>query len=68
MTVSELIESLEYLDGDAEVRFASQPNWPFEYSIENAVEVEVEGKTVIFLEEGRQLGYLPIEAKESLCW
>lgn len=37
MTVQELIEELEVykeLHGeDVEIRFASQPSWPFEYSI-----------------------------------
>jgi hypothetical protein len=34
MKVSELIEALGELESpDAEVRFASQPSWPFEYSI-----------------------------------
>lgn len=33
MTVQELIEILEDSNPDAEVRFASQPSWPFEYSI-----------------------------------
>jgi len=40
MTLNELIEELETLResgvcGDAHVRFASQPSWPFEYSITN---------------------------------
>lgn len=33
MNVSELIEILEDMDQDAEVRLAFQPNWPFEHSI-----------------------------------
>ena len=34
MRVQDLIEFLEQLDApDAEVRLASQPNWPFEYSV-----------------------------------
>ena len=69
MTVAELIQELEYLDGDLEVRFASQPNWPFEYSIRNVVVVGHEYKQItVYLEEGRQLGYLPGDAKEELGW
>lgn len=103
MTVTELIEELEALredcGGETEVRFASQPNWPFEYSIgevvstsseeENAIlrmEMKAEGATdeeiakelgdpdddgndaVIYLSEGRQIGYLPEAARDVLGW
>ena len=68
MTVSELKEILEHYDDDMEVRFASQPSWPFEYSILNAVLAHVDEEDVIYLEEGSQLGYLPREAKEELGW
>lgn len=40
MTVGELIELLGQFDQDSKVRFASQPSWPFEYSIKDAVEGE----------------------------
>ncbi len=43
MNIAELINELEYLKDiageDAEVRFASQPNWPFEYSISNIIAI-----------------------------
>ena len=79
MTLEELIEELQYLQqsgvpGDTAVRFASQPSWPFEYSINSVQEVQIddeevdEPETIIFLEEGRQLGYLPSEAKNMLGW
>ena len=38
MTVQELIDELESLDGEAEVRFLAQPSWPFEYTIAAVVE------------------------------
>jgi len=38
MTVQGLIRLLEDCDPDAEVRFASQPSWPFEYSIADMYE------------------------------
>ena len=68
MKVSELKEILEHYDDDMEVRFASQPNWPFEYSILDAVMAHVDEEDVIYLEEGQQLGYLHREAKEELGW
>ncbi len=72
MTVRELIEELRLLDQDATVRFASQPNWPFEYSINGVVQAIVDYKglaqDIVYLEEGRQVGYLPSEAKEELGW
>lgn len=40
MTVGELKDILEGYDDELEVRFMSQPNWPFEYSIEGAVSRE----------------------------
>jgi|TARA_R110000787_G_scaffold51123_1_gene121311 hypothetical protein len=74
MVVEELIEMLQGCNPEAEIRFASQPSWPFEYSINDAVEVEIENnrtgqsQDVVFLEEGSQLGYLPSEAKNQLMW
>ena len=78
MTVEELIEELKFYDGELEVRFASQPSWPFEYSISGTLQVRIETESrnddgyetedVVYLEEGRQIGYLPSEAKEELGW
>ncbi len=72
MTVDELIQELKYMDGDATVRFASQPSWPFEYSINGVIQTTVqhrdEEEDVVYLEEGQQIGYLPKEAKEELGW
>lgn len=39
MTVGELMERLDQLDPDSEVRWAAQPSWPFEYSIADVVPV-----------------------------
>ncbi len=72
MTVRELIEELRLMDQDATVRFASQPSWPFEYSIYGVVQTTVNyndnERDMVYLEEGRQVGYLPSEAKEELGW
>jgi hypothetical protein len=72
MTVGELIHELKYMDEGATVRFASQPSWPFEYSINGVVQTIVDNKgneeDIVYLEEGRQVGYLPKEAKDELGW
>ncbi len=74
MTVAELIEELEFMNPEARVRFASQPNWPFEYSIAEIIQVDLENllpgyeNGVVYLAEGRQIGYLPSEAKDELGW
>lgn len=41
MTVEELLNELSELPRCAEVRIASQPNWPFEYSIQGIYMVEL---------------------------
>ncbi len=72
MTVGELIHELKYMDEGATVRFASQPSWPFEYSINGVVQTIVDHKglaqDIVYLEEGEQVGYLPSEAKKELGW
>jgi len=40
ITVGELMEYLSEFDKDLEVRFAIQPNWPMEYSIDKVVCVD----------------------------
>lgn len=63
MTVGEL---LDLVDGDEsiEIRLATQPSYPFEWSVE-AGEV-VDG--ILYLAEGSQLGYLPGEVRDALSW
>lgn len=70
MTKGELLDLIEYLDDDVEIRFASQPSWPFEYDIDGGVEIEDEenNTTIFYLEEGRQIGYLPGNVKNELGW
>ena len=66
MTVRELIDILEGYDGDGQVLFVVQPNWPFEYSIADVVErADCEGSDEetgarsndVILVEGSQLRY-----------
>lgn len=74
MTVQDLIDILSEMNPDSQVRFASQPNWPFEYSINDVVEVsnneddEDNEDTTVYLVEGRQLGYLPGNVKDEIGW
>lgn len=83
MTIEELIRELQELPQDTEVRFASQPSWPFEYSIDNVVFIEDEQEDdgsgpapdeddevqgIVYLVEGRQIGYLPGTVKDEIGW
>ncbi len=69
MTVQDLIYELEQMNPDAEVRFAVQPSWPFEYTISSVIEMDFEnGAPVVYLEEGTHLGYLPEAVREELNW
>jgi len=84
MNVGDLKRLLEDIDDDAEVRFASQPSWPFEYSIAYVYEhwpepepypegddlegEEFEDVPVVYLVEGRQLDYLPGDVKDQIGW
>ena len=79
MNVQELILHLQELveqdesNAEKQVKLAMQPQWPFEYSINGVVQITVKDreeneKDMVYLEEGRQVGYLPSEAKEELGW
>lgn len=73
MNISELIERLEeYRDQfgeEAEVRLMTQQNWPFENAVEGVVsgldlndsededDEDVSKDGVVYIVEGRQLGY-----------
>jgi hypothetical protein len=61
MTVKELIEILECLDGDAEVTIMSQPNYPLEHRIDNVVTSHDIGDgdqpIEVYIVEGSQVGY-----------
>ena len=76
MKAKELIEELEYAisinGGDVEVRTAQQPRWAFEYTIDQAVTIEVEEderrEKIVYLGEGSQLTYLNEDAARELGW
>lgn len=77
MNVAELIEILEDCDPETEIRLASQPKWPFEYSISNVVlaqpsvdldEFDGGDPRVVYIAEGTQIDYLSGDACEMLGW
>ena len=83
MTVEELKRELDSMPQDAEVRLAMQPSWPFEYTISSVIEIVKEDdgsygvsevdeddgpEIVVYLSEGRQIGYLPEAVIEELGW
>lgn len=84
MTKGELLDILEGLPDDTEIRLAMQPNWSFEYSIgraeivnekddedweeEAAGPIDEENKQILYLAEGSQIGYLPGHVKDEIGW
>lgn len=76
MTLDALMAALEELradvGGDADVRFAAQPRWSFEYSIApevvGIVGAEDSAGAVVYLAEGSQIGYLPGPAAVAIGW
>ena len=69
MTVGELIETLEDMKDsvgeNAEVRFASQPSWPFEYSIRDAYALTKDERRYMAEEAMREEGMDEDEIKEN---
>ena len=70
MTVQELIETLEYMKeqvgGDTEIRYASQPAWPFENSIYGVHALTKETRKEMAIEAMREEGMDEDEIKENL--
>lgn len=70
MTISELIENLEELrdeyGDETEVRFASQPRYPFEYEISEVVGVSAEAEREVLRLEMSLEGATPEEIEEEL--
>ena len=76
MNVGELKEWLEDFHDECEVRIAEQPHYPMEYSIRGVVDYnpdvdedtdmsEVDAtKDIIYITEGRQIGYCPRDVFE----
>ncbi len=75
ITVMDLIDLAEQLKDrvesdpsllDKEIRFASQPSWPFEYNVDILDDAETD--EAIYLVESDQIGYLPGEVKDLIGW
>lgn len=68
MTVAELLEALEDLPGDMEVRLAVQPSYPFQHALAAVFNSDEE---VVYLADGGQVHdapYLPGYVAEGLGW
>ena len=71
MTVDDLREILEDLPGDMVVMMAHQPTYPLQFTVGDAVSVEVDGEPRLYIGEGTQpydAPYLAAEAAEALGW
>jgi len=68
MTVGDLLDLLDGLDEETEVRLAQQPSYPFEYELSDGVVVELGKEDILYLIEGNQIGYLPDEARDTIGW
>jgi hypothetical protein len=69
MNARDLIEQLQQLDPDTKIRYAHQPNYPFEYSIEpDMAIVTTKGIEIAYLVEKEQIGYLPLIASIACGW
>lgn len=66
MLVQDLIDMLERLNPEAEVKFAGQPNWPMEYSIQSDIYEADNGDVYLF--ERSQEGYLTSDAQNYIGW
>ena len=68
MNVQELIYALEELDApDAEVRFASQPSWPMEYSIHTLTWIKDDDTDDDDPEEGLDCNGRCNECQDKIC-
>ncbi len=70
MTIDELIERLqeakEQMNGQVEVRFASQPSWPFEYSINEVHKLSKAERKDLAIEKMREDGLSEEEITDNL--
>lgn len=67
MKVMELIDALDNMDPEAEVRLAIQPNYPFSHYI-NRWDPVVEDNDIVYIAEGGQESYLPGSVRGQLGW
>ena len=74
MKLQDLIDRLtaiaeEHADDedDLEVRLAHQLSWPLEYELDSSSDLAV-SDGVVYIPEGRQIGYLPGVVARDLGW
>ena len=72
MTVGQLIEMLQDYDPAAEIRLATQPNYPLESSVRGVVSNDDMAAThgdadenIVWITEGSQIGYAPRAAFDA---
>lgn len=82
--IEQLEDLRQDLGDDVEVRLAFQPSWPFEHSIgdiaateavregdtldEDDDEADADAPAVVYIGEGRQIGYLDERGARALGW
>lgn len=79
MTLTDLIQMLEGNDlifvndngeikvnDDCEILIAQQAHYPLEYQIRDIALVEIDNKSVLYVVEGEQNGYLSEEAENQI--
>lgn len=76
-TVGDLIAALDDYDPNTPIRLATQPCWPFEYTIGGVAltpddaegdGTEPTGDPVVWIGAGHQVDYLPGIAASALGW
>ncbi|MCM2392048.1 hypothetical protein [Streptomyces albipurpureus] len=69
LTVGELVDQLSALDRDATVRLAVNPFFPMAHRIAGVMPGRDEnGRPLVFLADGDQLGHLPPDVAVELTW
>lgn len=78
MTLVDLIRKLEDeglifvedggigINEDCEILIAQQPSWPLEFQVRDIALVEIDNKSVLYIVEGEQNGYLTEEVSEQI--
>ncbi|GHE53977.1 hypothetical protein [Streptomyces cellulosae] len=64
-TVGDLVQALQGLPDDLQVRLAVQPDWPFAHFVAPQI---VSHDGAVYIAEAGQADYLPRPVAESLAW
>jgi hypothetical protein len=68
LTCGQLIHQLQTVPPDTPVRLALRPEFPFSHQIGPITDATVDGTLTVYLSEGAQDGYLPLDARQTLAW